>query len=138
MRAGENYESGKFTKFVGRLRRRFSQLLMKTLQKQLILKGIVAEADWPEIENQIFVEFKIDNHFEEFKDAEILSNRLNTLNMIAPFVGKYYSEKWIKSNVLNQSEDDIEKMQSEIEEEKPNEPGLPGDAGEGRRALHQD
>lgn len=109
----------KFTKFVGRLRRRFSQLLMKTLQKQLILKGIVAEADWPEIENQIFVEFKIDNHFEEFKDAEILSNRLNTLNMITPFVGKYYSDMWVRRNVLQQSDEEIAEMMQEMAEEMP-------------------
>ena len=109
----------KFTKFVGRLRRRFSHLLLKTLEKQLILKGIVSEVDWPEISGQLNFDFKIDNHFEEFKDAEILSNRLNTLNMIAPFVGKYYSDMWIRRNVLQQTDEEIADMMQEMAEEMP-------------------
>jgi hypothetical protein len=109
----------KFTKFVGRLRRRFQQLLLKTLEKQLILKGIVSEEDWPEISNQLNFDFKIDNHFEEFKDAEILSNRINTLNQIQPYIGKYFSDMWIRKNILNQTDEDIMEMMQQISEEMP-------------------
>jgi hypothetical protein len=107
----------KFTKFVGRLRRRFSHLFYKTLEKQLILKGIIAEADWSELSNQINFDFTIDSHFEEFKQAEVLANRLTNLNAIQPYIGKYYSDLWVRKNVLMQSDDDIEQMMAEIKEE---------------------
>ena len=108
----------KFTKFVGRLRRRFSQLFLKALEKQLVLKGIVAEADWPELKNQIIFDFTIDNHFEEFKEAEVLQNRINTLNQIMPYIGRYYSDLWVRKNVLHQSEEEIAEMMDEMAEEK--------------------
>lgn len=107
----------KFTKFVGRLRRRFSQLFLKALEKQLVLKGVVAEADWPEISNNINFDFTIDNHFEEFKDAEILQNRIQLLNQIQPYVGRYYSNQWVMKNVLHLSDDDIKQMAEEIAKE---------------------
>jgi len=108
----------KFTKFVGRLRRRFSQLFMKALEKQLVLKGIVSETDWPELANKINFDFEIDNHFEEFKEADILQNRLNTLNQVMPFIGRYYSDLWVRKNVLKQSDLDIAQMMDEMAEEK--------------------
>lgn len=107
----------KFTKFAGRLRKRFSHLFMKALEKQLILKGIVSEQDWPEISNAINFDFAIDNHFEEFKTAEVLQNRLQNLQNILPYIGRFYSDKWVRKNVLMQSDEDIEQMMEEIAEE---------------------
>ena len=108
----------KFTKFVGRLRRRFSQIFMKALEKQLVLKGIISESDWPELANKINFDFEIDNHFEEFKEADILQNRINTLNQIMPYIGRYYSDMWVRKNVLKQSDQDIADMMDEMAEEK--------------------
>jgi len=108
----------KFTKFVGRLRRRFSQIFLKALEKQLVLKGIIAEADWPELKNQINFDFTIDNHFEEFKEAEVLQNRINTLNQVMPYIGRYYSDLWVRKNILHQSEEEIAEMMDEMAEEK--------------------
>ena len=107
----------KFTKFAGRLRRRFSHIYMKALEKQLILKGIVAEEDWKEISNAITFDFAIDNHFEEFKQAEVLQNRLQNLQNIIPYIGKYYSDNWVRKNVLMQTDEEIEQMMEEINEE---------------------
>jgi hypothetical protein len=112
----------KFTKFVGRLRRRFSQLIMKALEKQLILKGIVSESDWPEILNKVNLDFTIDNHFEEFKNAEILQNRITALAQIQPFIGTYYSNLWVRRNILKQTDDEIEEMDREMDEEAANAP----------------
>jgi hypothetical protein len=108
----------KFTKFVGRLRRRFSQIFLKALEKQLVLKGIIAEADWPELKNQINFDFTIDNHFEEFKEAEVLQNRINTLNQVMPYIGRYYSDLWVRKNILHQSEEEIAEMMDEMAKEK--------------------
>jgi hypothetical protein len=108
----------KFTKFVGRLRRRFSQIFLKALEKQLILKGVISEADWPELKNQINFDFTIDNHFEEFKEAEVLQNRINTLNQVMPYIGRYYSDLWVRKNILHQSEEEIAEMMDEMSEEK--------------------
>lgn len=117
-RAAEiNRDEVKFVKFAGRLRRRFTILFLKALEKQLILKGIVSEDDWPEISNAITFDFAVDSHFEEFKDAEVLQNRLNNLNNIQPFIGKYFSEQWVRKNVLMQSDDDIEQMMKQITDE---------------------
>jgi uncharacterized protein YoxC len=107
----------KFTKFAGRLRKRFSQIFMKALEKQLILKGVVSESDWPAISNAINFDFAIDNHFEEFKLAEVLQNRLQNLQNILPYIGRFYSDKWVRKNVLMQSDDDIEEMMQDIAQE---------------------
>jgi hypothetical protein len=116
----------KFTKFVGRLRRRFSQLFLKALEKQLVLKGVISESDWPELKNQINFDFTLDNNFEEFKQAEILQNRINTLNQIMPYIGRYYSDLWVRKNVLNQSDEEIAEMMDEMAEEKiPMTPPVP-------------
>ena len=112
----------KFTKFCGRLRKRFSHLLMKSLEKQLILKGIVSENDWQELSNQINFDFAIDSHFEEFKDAEVLQNRINNLTAIQPFIGEYYSKEWVRKNILQQTDKDIEDMEAQIEAESLNQP----------------
>lgn len=112
-------DEAKFGKFVGRLRRRFTQIFLKALEKQLILKGVVAEADWPEIQNLVNFDFTIDNHFEEFKNAEVLTNRIQTLNQVQPFIGKYFSDIWVRKNILKQSDDDIKQMMEEISQEPP-------------------
>ena len=107
----------KFTKFVGRLRKRFSQLFAKALEKQLILKGIVSEADWPEIQNAISFDFTIDNHFEEFKEAEVLQNRIQLLQQAEPYIGRFFSDLWVRKNILKQTDDDIKQMMEEMQEE---------------------
>ena len=112
----------KFVKFVGRLRKRFSHLLMKALEKQLILKGIVSESDWVELSNQINFDFAIDSHFEEFKDTEILQSRLANLTEVQPFIGKYFSEEWVRKNILHQTEKEIEDMMAQINAEGTNQP----------------
>jgi hypothetical protein len=112
----------KFVKFVGRLRKRFSHLLMKALEKQLILKGIVSESDWVELSNQINFDFAIDSHFEEFKDTEILQSRLANLTEVQPFIGKYFSEEWVRKNILHQTEKEIEDMMAQINVEGTNQP----------------
>jgi hypothetical protein len=107
----------KFTKFVGRLRKRFSQLFAKALEKQLILKGIVSEADWPEIQNAMSFDFTIDNHFEEFKEAEVLQNRIQLLQQAEPYIGRFFSDLWVRKNILKQTDDDIKQMMDEMKEE---------------------
>jgi hypothetical protein len=107
----------KFTKFAGRLRRRFSHIFLKALEKQLILKGIIAESDWPEISNAINFDYAIDNHFEEFKDAEVIQNRLQNLQTVLPYIGKYYSDQWVRKNILRQTDEEIEQMMNEINDE---------------------
>ena len=107
----------KFTKFVGRLRRRFSMLMLKALEKQLVLKGVISQVDWPEISNNISVDFTIDNHFEEFKESEVITNRIQVLNQLQPYIGRYYSDLWIRKNILKQSDEDIKQMMEEISQE---------------------
>lgn len=107
----------KFNRFVVRLRARFSILFTKMLEKQLVLKGITTPEDWASISGQIKYDFAKDNYFTELKDAEIISNRINIAGQIQDFAGKYYSHKWIRENILQQSDDDIETNDQEIVEE---------------------
>jgi len=111
----------KFSKFISRLRARFSIIFDSVLEKQLILKGIITPEDWNIIKENIRYDFMSDNHFEELKEAEILQNRLQLLRDIDEYTGKYYSSKWIKKNVLKMSEDDIKEIENEIAEEEPEE-----------------
>ena len=112
----------KFAKFIRRLRSRFSILFDKILEKQLILKGIISESDWPDIQNKIRYDFMQDNQFEELKQAEILRERISLLRDLDEYVGTYYSKEWIRKNILQMSEDDVEEIGKQIEDEKAEEP----------------
>jgi len=112
----------KFSKFIRRLRARFSILFDKILEKQLILKGIITPEEWPDIQQNIRYDFMKDNHFEELKSAEIISNRMQLLRDIDEYTGNYYSKKWIQKNILQMSEDVIEDMKQEIADEQAENP----------------
>ena len=107
----------KFSKFVRRLRVRFSILFDKLLERQLILKGIISTEDWALIKEGIRYDFQIDNHFEELKQAEILQNRLQILQDVDNHTGKYFSKKWVQRTVLKMTDDEIKEMEKEIAEE---------------------
>jgi len=111
----------KFHKFVMRLRKKFSYLFIDMLRVQLLLKGIITEDDWNTIKENIAVDFCEDNYFTELKEFEILNERLNMLNSLESYVGKYYSETWVRHNILRQSDQDIERIDAEIAAEKPPE-----------------
>ena len=111
----------KFQKFISKLRKKFSNLFVDLLRTQLILKGIVTEEEWNEIKNDINFDFLQDSHFTELKQAELLREKLATLREIDDYVGKYYSRQWVKKNVLAMSDDDIEEIDKEIEEEGSDE-----------------
>ena len=108
----------KFTKFIQRLRKRFSILFQDILKTQCILKGIITPEDWDSIKESIIYDFNDDNHFFELKDAELLEARINQLNSITEYVGTYYSIEWVRRNVLKQTQVDMEKIDKEIETEK--------------------
>jgi hypothetical protein len=104
----------KFQKFVNRLRKKFSLLFIDMLKVQLILKGVITIDDWDDIKENIAVDYLEDNFFSELKDFEIMNERITMFNAIEDKIGKYYSEKWVRSNILNQSDEDIEKMDEQI------------------------
>jgi hypothetical protein len=112
----------KFQKFIDRLRRRFAYLFLGILKKQLILKGIITEEDWNDWKNDIIVGFSRDNHFSELKDAEILREKLQSLDMITNYVGEYFSKEWVMKNVLMFTDEETEDMKKEIDGEEPTEP----------------
>jgi len=107
----------KFSKFINRLRSRFSTLFDKLLEKQLILKGIITPEEWPDIQALIRYDFMSDNHFQELKSSEMLRERLGILRDIDEYVGKYYSGDWVRKNVLQMTENEIEEMGKAIQEE---------------------
>lgn len=108
----------KFTKFIRRLRLRFSHLFDRLLETQLLLKGICTKSEWEQMKEEISYDFISDTHFTEMKEAEVLKERIGILGDIDGYVGKYYSELWVRKHVLRQTEDDIEQMNKEIEEER--------------------
>jgi hypothetical protein len=108
----------KFTKFVGRMRKRFSQLFMDMLKTQLILKNIVTPEDWKVISDHIQFDYVYDNHFSELKEAELIQNRLGVLAAAEPYVGTYYSVDYIRRNILKQTDSEIVEIDKRIEIEK--------------------
>ena len=112
-----NRDEVKFQKFIDKVRKRFSKLFTDILRKQLILKGIITDADWNLWKNDITVDFLRDNHFTELKDSEILQNRLNTMDQISQYVGEYFSREWVMKNVMQMSEEDIDEMKAQVEGE---------------------
>ena len=108
----------KFNKFIVRLRKKFSMLFSHALRVQLIAKNIIKPEEWDDIVSKIKYDYLEDNHYSELKDAEILAQRVQVLQQLDPFVGKYYSQAWIRKNVLRLDDEEIEQIEKEIEEEK--------------------
>lgn len=110
----------KFSKFISRLRGRFSLLFTSLLEKQLVLKGIMSIEDWQNIAADIKFDFAKDNYFTELKDAEMIQNRANLMMTMdqGGLLGKYYSHHWARRNILQQSDNDIEEIDKEIQEEE--------------------
>ena len=107
----------KFTKFVQRIRKKFVPLFTDVLKTQLLLKGIISPDDWPDMQEHIQYDFLADGHFSELKDAELLNDRINTLNQIEAYVGTFFSKEWVQKNVLRLTDTEIEQMQKDINKE---------------------
>ena len=107
----------KFSKFVGRLRKRFAQLFNDMLKTQLILKNVVAPEDWERIREHIQYDFIYDNQFAELKETEMMNERLATLATIEPYIGRFYSNDWVRRKILRQTDADILDQDEQIEQE---------------------
>ena len=107
----------KFSKFVGRLRKRFAQMFNDILKTQLILKNIVSLEDWNMISDHIQYDFLYDNQFSELKETEMLNERLGVLATIEPYIGKYYSTQYVRSKILRQTDAEMIEMDEQIEQE---------------------
>jgi hypothetical protein len=107
----------KFNKFIQRLRLRFSHLFDKLLETQLLLKGVCTKQEWQQLKEDISYDYVSDVYFTELKEVEIMKERLAVLGDLDPFVGKYFSVNYVRTNILRQSEDDIEKMDEEMLED---------------------
>jgi len=107
----------KFSKFVGRMRKRFSDMFSDMLRTQLILKNIITPEDWEVMSDHIQYDFLYDNHFAELKEAELTTERVNLAQLVEPYVGKYYSNDYVRRNILRQSDQEIEEQDKLIEKE---------------------
>ncbi len=108
----------KFAKFVIRLRNKFSQVFDDALRIQLTLKGICTREEWDEFKENIYYDFRKDNNFTELREAELLQNRLQMVQLVDPFVGRYFSNHYVQNKILMMTDEEIEAMQKQIQEEK--------------------
>ena len=107
----------KFQKFVDRLRNRFGMLFTEILKKQLIMKALITEEDWDQWKNDISIDYIRDNHFTELKDAELLANRLQTLDQVQQYVGEFFSKEYVMKNILMLDDDGMKQMKDQIAQE---------------------
>ena len=107
----------KFSKFVGRMRKRFSSMFSDMLKTQLILKNIITPEDWEQMNDHIQYDFLYDNHFSELKEAELLTERLNLLQTVEPYIGRFYSQDYVRRHVLQQTDTEILEQDELIEKE---------------------
>jgi hypothetical protein len=107
----------KFYKFIDRLRNRFSILFLNLLRTQLLLKGIISEDDWQNLNQDIAFTYNKDSYFDELKEAEILRERMDVLGIVDPFAGKYFSQEYIRKYILKQDDQDIIRMNIEMDKE---------------------
>ena len=112
----------KFMKFIGRLRNKFTQLFDDALRVQLVLKNICTQEEWDEFKEYIYYDFRKDNNFTELSEVELTRERLNLLTLVDPFVGRYYSQQWIKKHVLRFTDEEIKQMDKELQDESENLP----------------
>tara|TARA_Y100000817_G_scaffold314946_1_gene316303 strand:- start:3271 stop:4779 length:1509 start_codon:yes stop_codon:yes gene_type:complete len=109
----------KFTKFIGKLRRRFTGIFDDLLKSQLILKGVIQEGEWPEIKEDLMYKFASDAYYTESKDQEVMRSRLEILNSVAPFVGQMFSKEYVQKNILRFSDDEIALIDSQLAASTP-------------------
>ena len=107
----------KFTKFIGRLRKRFGELFHDILKTQLILKGVISPEDWDEMKEHIQYDFLFDNHFNELKEKELMTQRIQLATQMDVFVGKYYSIEYIRKHILEQSEKEYKEIDKQMQKE---------------------
>jgi hypothetical protein len=112
----------KFAKFVTRLRNKFTQLFDHALRTQLVLKGICTSEEWEDFKEDIYYDFQKDNNFTEMRASELLQNRLQMLQMVDPYIGRYFSNHYIKNKILMMTDEEIEQMDEQIAEEKDSLP----------------
>ena len=115
----------KFSKFVDRLRNKFSDLFDQALRVQCVLKGICTDEEWQQFKENITYDFIKDNNFTELRDAELMKERLSLLGAVDPYTGRYFSQKWIQREVLRLTDDEIDEMAKEMDQEKKDGLGLP-------------
>lgn len=127
----------KFAKFVTRLRNKFAILFTKILERQLILKGIIAPEEWDDIKQNIRYKFSHDNYFAELKETEILRDRITMLRDIDDYANKYYSHEWVRRNVLHQSDEQMEEINKQIAAEA-NNPLYSGNPNEAENEAGQE
>ena len=108
----------KFSKFVGRMRKRFSNLFHDILKTQLILKNVITPEEWESMSDHIQYDFLYDNHFAELKDAELMQERLGLLATADPYIGKYYSVDYIRRKILRQTDSELAEQDKLIKAEK--------------------
>ena len=125
----------KFTKFVGRLRKKFSEIFIDMLKTQLILKGITSVEEWEDMKEYIQFDFIYDNHFSELKESELLQERINLASAADPYVGKYFSVEYVRSKILHQTDAEMDEMDDQIEKEK--EAGIIPPSEEEMMAMQQ-
>ena len=107
----------KFTKFVQRIRKKFTPVFTDMLKTQLVLKGVISLEEWDRIKEHIQYDFLQDGHFAELKKAELLNDKVQTLQSIEPYIGQFFSKKWVQKNVLQMTDSEIEEMASQLEDE---------------------
>jgi len=113
------HEEIKFIKFINRLRKKFNHLFTDLLRTQLLLKNIVTDSDFDDLKENISFSYAQDQYFQEMKEAENMRNRIDLLTQMQPFVGRFYSDNYIKKNVLRLNDEEIEEIDVDIQENPP-------------------
>ena len=125
----------KFTKFVQRLRKKFTELFNDLLRTQLVLKGVIAEQEWHKLRDNIQYDFLQDGHFAELKESEMLMERLRLADSMRDYVGKYFSVEFVRKNVLRQTDREIAEIDKQIKKEIDDGIIAMPDAGEYTREI---
>ena len=112
----------KFTKFVQRIRKKFTPLFTDILKTQLLLKGVISLDDWKLMQEHIQYDFLADGHFAELKDSELLNERLNNLGTIESYIGTFFSKEYVMKKVLRMTDNEMDEMQRQISKEEDIEP----------------
>ena len=107
----------KFTKFVGKLRKKFSEMFQDILKTQLILKGVITPEDWDEMKEHIQYDYLYDNHFTELKNIEMLNEKINLITAMEPFMGRYFSTEYVRTNILGQSEVEKRELDDQMQDD---------------------
>jgi hypothetical protein len=100
----------KFFKYIQKLRRKFNNLFVDLLKKDLIARQVMSLDDWKDIQEKIKFVYASSNEISMLKKAQIIDVKVNGANNamgLATAEARILSPKYIQEKILRMSDEEV-------------------------------